>query len=123
MSTALLTTVPALLAHPGFGCGWGWGPGWFFLLFPLFWIIVLIVIFSVFGRRWRRGMRQMGPGAGYDGGYGHPYWGQASDSSSAEKTLAERFAQGDIDEVEYRARLEVLRANRPAGPGPVPPQQ
>jgi len=25
--------------------------------------------------------------------------------------LAERFAQGDIDEKEYRARLEVLRAN------------
>ena len=32
---------------------------------------------------------------------------------SAEQTLAERFAKGDIDETEYRARLEVLRANRP----------
>jgi len=30
---------------------------------------------------------------------------------SAEATLAERFAQGDIDEKEYRARLEVIRAN------------
>jgi putative membrane protein len=29
----------------------------------------------------------------------------------AETTLAERYAKGDIDEVEYRARLEVLRAN------------
>ena len=29
----------------------------------------------------------------------------------AESTLAERFAQGDIDEKEFRARLEVLRAN------------
>ena len=27
--------------------------------------------------------------------------------------LSERFAKGDIDETEYRARLEVLRANRP----------
>ena len=33
--------------------------------------------------------------------------------SSPESTLAERFAKGDIDETEYRARLEVLRANRP----------
>jgi len=122
MSTALVTAVPAFLAHPGWGYGWGWGPGWFFLLFPLFWIIVFIVIFSVFGRRWRR-TRQTGPGTGYGYG-GHPHWGQQADGSfSAEKTLAERFAQGDIDEVEYRARLEVLRANRSAGPGPVPPQQ
>lgn len=120
MSTALLSMVPAVLAHPGYGFGWGWGPGWFFLFFPLFWIIVFIVIFGIFGRRWRRGAREMGPGYGY----GHPYWGPQSDASaSAEKTLAERFAQGDIDEVEYRARLEVLRANRPAGPGPVPPKE
>ncbi|HLU63928.1 MAG TPA: SHOCT domain-containing protein [Protaetiibacter sp.] len=27
--------------------------------------------------------------------------------------LAERFARGDIDEVEYRARLEVLRGSQP----------
>ena len=38
-------------------------------------------------------------------------------SRGAESTLAERFAQGDIEEKEYRARLEVLRANRfPAQP-------
>jgi putative membrane protein len=35
-----------------------------------------------------------------------------SATQAAERTLAERFAHGDIDEVEYRARLEVLRANR-----------
>ena len=28
-----------------------------------------------------------------------------------QRRLAERFAQGDIDEKEYRARLEVLRNN------------
>ena len=33
-------------------------------------------------------------------------------TKSAEATLAQRFAQGDIEEAEYRARLEVLRANR-----------
>ncbi|MEJ1231340.1 MAG: hypothetical protein WDM88_12995 [Galbitalea sp.] len=37
-----------------------------------------------------------------------------------EATLAERFAQGDIDEKEYRARLEVLRANNQ---GPQQPQR
>ena len=41
----------------------------------------------------------------------------ASDAGrAAEATLGERFAQGDMDEVEYRARLEVLRANRPTPP-------
>jgi putative membrane protein len=51
------------------------------------------------------------------GAYGHPFgaWGNAG--RGAESTLAERFAQGDIDEKEYRARLEVLRAsNGPTGP-------
>lgn len=31
------------------------------------------------------------------------------DQSSAERTLAERYAQGEIDEQEYRQRLHVLR--------------
>ncbi|WP_199727296.1 SHOCT domain-containing protein [Cryobacterium tepidiphilum] len=79
--------------------GWGGGPGWF-LLIPLFWIILLIVLFAVFSRRWRHGW------ADHPGGWQAP-------AARAEGTLAERFAQGDIDEVEYRARLEVLRANRP----------
>ena len=51
---------------------------------------------------------------------GHGYWGAAQASRQAESTLAERFAQGDIDEKEYRARLEVLRANAPQAPtGPM----
>ena len=81
--------------------GWGGGPGWF-LLIPLFWIVVLVLLFAFLGRRWRQGW----VGGGYPGHPGGP-------SAGAEATLAERFAQGDIDEVEYRARLEVLRANRP----------
>ncbi len=80
---------------------WAGGFSPFFLLVPLFWILVFVLILGVLGRRWRRA------------GYGHPGWRNAS--HPAEQTLAERFAQGDIDEVEYRARLEVLRANRPAG--------
>ena len=107
-------------AHPGWG--WGGGFGWFFLLIPLFWILFFVTMFLIFGRRWRRGWG--GPsGSGGPGYYGGPQqWAEGSGpgtaARSAERTLAERFAQGDIDEVEYRARLEVLRANRPDGQTP-----
>ena len=98
----MLTTLATLgiAAHIGgpFG-GFHWA---FLLLIPLFWILVIALVFGVFGRRWRR--------HAWQNGYGHHgHWGQAA--RSAESTLAERFAQGDIDEKEYRARLEVLRAN------------
>jgi putative membrane protein len=87
--------------------GFGFFP--FFPLFfviPFFWIAVIVVLAIVFGRR-RRAM------------WG--YWRENGASSSAEQTLAQRYANGDIDEQEYRARLEVLRANRPAfGPGSGP---
>lgn len=77
-----------------------WGPGWWFLLIPLFWIAVFAVLFAIFGRRWRRAA---------ENGYG-PH-GRLSPARQAEATLAERFARGDIDETEYRARLEVIRTN------------
>ncbi|WP_394771524.1 SHOCT domain-containing protein [Lacisediminihabitans sp.] len=84
----------------------GAGFGFLFLLIPLFWIGLFVLIFSLAGRRWRR--------AGWGGpghyGPGHTPWGGGA-ARSAESTLAERFAQGDIDEKEYRARLEVIRAN------------
>lgn len=79
-----------------------WGFGWWFLLIPLFWILVFVLVFAIFGRRWRRAAAD---------GYG-PY-GRSTPVRQAETTLAERFAKGDIDETEYRARLEVIRANAP----------
>jgi putative membrane protein len=96
--------LAAAAVHP-------FGPGpWLFFLIPLFWILVFVILFSIFGRR-RRAMW---------GAYGHGYgpWAHAQAARNAESTLAERFAQGDIDEKEYRARLEVLRTNNP-----VPPQK
>ena len=96
ISTAMLPGHP--VAGP-----WTAGWGWVFVLIPLLWIAFFALLFFVIGRRWRRAAW-----AG-DGSYGPP-WARAA---SAEQTLAERFAKGDIDEVEYRARLEVLRANRP----------
>lgn len=104
---ATLATIGTHLAGPGFH--------WLFLLVPLFWILLFVVIFAIAGRRWRRG----GWHHGYAHGFGpHAYLG-AQAARSAEGSLAERFAQGDIDEKEYRARLEVLRAN--AYPTQVPP--
>jgi putative membrane protein len=97
-------TALALAAHPG---GPGFGFGWiFFILIPLFWIAVFVLIGSLARRRWSRG----GWGPGHWAG-GHAPWVAAAAARGAESTLAERFAQGDIDEKEYRARLEVLRAN------------
>ena len=100
MFTAL--ALSAVAFHP-------WHGGFWFFLIPLFWILLIVALFAIFGRR-RRAMW-----AAYGHGYGHP-WAQAQAARSAESTLAERYAQGDIDEKEYRARLEVLRASVPQPP-------
>lgn len=79
MTTALL---PILDYMPG--QAWG-GPGWFVLI-PFFWILLIgLCIFA--GRRYR--LRHS--------------------PASAEGVLRERYARGEIDETEYRQRLEVLR--------------
>jgi putative membrane protein len=95
--------LAAAVVHP-----FGHGFGWLFFLIPLFWILLIVALVAIFGRR-RRAMW---------GEYGHGYgpWAQAQAARSAESTLAERYAQGDIDEKEYRARLEVLRASAPQPP-------
>ena len=117
---AAITTMAApaaLAAHPywGHGGGGGW---WFFPLIPLlffgFWIVLFLgVIRPLIWRRrgWGGGGPWGGPGGpggyGWYGGPGHP-----GAAGSAEAVLAERFARGEVDEAEYRARLEVLRAPR-----------
>ena len=95
---ALSTASHSVAAHM---VGWGPGFGWWFLLIPLFWILLFGLVFAIFGRRWRRNA--------VENGYGPQ--GRMNPARQAETTLAERYAKGDIDEVEYRARLEVLRAN------------
>jgi putative membrane protein len=97
-----LTLLPSLANHPGpYGYGYG-GFHWWFLLFPFgflfFWLLVALIFRTVL---WR-GRGPWGPGRGWQG-----------TAASAEQTLATRFAAGDIDEQEYRARLEVLRASPP----------
>lgn len=101
-------TVATLAAHPG-GPGFGLGLVFLFLI-PLFFFGLFVLFASIGRRRW---MRAGGYGRGPwgHGNWGPGGWGNAA--RSAESTLAERFAQGDIDEKEYRARLEVLRASNP----------
>ncbi|NHA69140.1 hypothetical protein EPD83_013925 [Phycicoccus sp. CMS6Z-2] len=63
----------------------------------MFWVLVAVLVRLLVVRRW--GGRGLGPGG--------------ARRDSAEQTLATRFAAGDIDEREYRARLGVLRAAPP----------
>jgi putative membrane protein len=73
------------------------GPGPWWPLIPLFWIAFIILLFAFFGRFARRRWH--------------------SGTYSGESRLAERYASGEIDEVEYRKRLAVLREAGPKGPG------
>ncbi len=104
MFTAL--ALSAVAFHP-------WHGGFWFFLIPLFWILVVVALFAIFGRRRRQWMRD---GYGPHGQFGWQGWQHAQAAGSAESVLAQRYANGDIDEKEYRARLEVLRSS-----GPVPP--
>ncbi|WP_423183962.1 SHOCT domain-containing protein [Arthrobacter sp. NyZ413] len=98
MLTSLSTTIAAAAAHlpadtVAHGNGFAFWP--FFLVFPLFWILV-VGFFVFFGRRmWRRNR-------------------QWAATQGAEGVLRERYARGEIDETEYRQRLEVLRAHTEA---------
>ena len=66
----------------------GWWP-----IFPLFWFLLIFGLIFVF----RRGCR------------GRYHSGRAGESA-----LGERFARGEIDEREYRERLDVLRNAKPS---------
>jgi putative membrane protein len=79
---AVLTIAAEIAGH-------GWGPGPWWPIFPLFWVLLWgVLIFAVFrfrgGARWQRG-------------------------HSAVDVLAERYARGEITVEEYRERLDVLK--------------
>ncbi len=87
----------SLVLASGGPWGDGWEGGWLLarLAFTVLWIVVVFVIvrFVIFGR-W--------------GGRGRGGWGP-SPMEQAQGVLAERYARGEIDAEEYRARLETLK--------------
>ncbi len=109
----MLTTI-ALAAAP-FHPAWGWGPG-FWIVPAVFWLLIIGLIVTLIVTR-RRRWRDAGWGGPFVGpwGPGGP-WASAQAARNAEAVLAERFARGDIEEQEYRARLEVLRSQQPQPP-------
>jgi putative membrane protein len=72
---------------------WGHGHHGWFLLFPLFWLLVLFLFARFFF--WRRGR-----------------WGWANGGreprTDPREILAERYARGEISHEEYRERLANL---------------
>ena len=74
-----------VLMHEAWG-GWPWlAPLWI-----LFWIVVIVLAFRFFTKR---------------GAWCGPRRATTHDPAAI---LAERFARGEIDAAEYRARLEVV---------------
>lgn len=97
---------------------WHGGPGPWFLVFPLFWVAVAIFVRKALRRR--RGLAGgpgrgygpgYGPGPGYDRGHGHGRFGWSGPESAAPtpvETLNRKYADGEIDEFEYRQRYDLL---------------
>jgi putative membrane protein len=97
MLTSIATTLAAAASQlPADAGAYGpWAGGGFspwFLLFPLFWILVIGLFIFVARRTWRRNHE----------------WATAR---GGESVLRERYARGEIDESEYRQRLQVLRGD------------
>ena len=69
------------------------GPGAWWPIFPILWLLVVATIVAVCLRFGRRHRAYAGPRAG-------------------EAKLAERFAAGEITEQEYRERRSVLKENK-----------
>jgi putative membrane protein len=83
----MLAELASYPAYHGHGPWDGGGPGWW-LVFPiLFWVVVLSVVGYLIYR-------------------GSP---RRSARSAAERTLAERYARGEISEEELKQRRDVLR--------------
>ena len=81
----VITMAGEMLAN-----GANWGPGGWWPIFPLFWLLLWgVLIFALV--RGRRG------------------WGRWNQGQSAKDVLAERYARGEIDGEEYRERLSQLQ--------------
>ena len=86
----LISAVPTLAAAHDH---WD-GPGPWWPIFPILWLLLVIAIFTTFGFFGRRRFGRMYALAGQRAG---------------ESRLAERYAAGEIDEQEYERRLATLK--------------
>jgi putative membrane protein len=73
-----------------------WPQHWWFLFFPLFWLVVFACLFRFVLFRRSTGCWSLGDRPGPRGPQG---------------ILAERYARGEIGDEEYRTRLDRLRAD------------
>ncbi|MGC1214559.1 MAG: hypothetical protein WA890_25275 [Micromonospora sp.] len=88
MMTEFVGLASRTYTHPGWnGPGSGGGPGWWLIFPALFWLVVLSAVGYL---AWRRSPAQQARIAG-------------------ERTLAERYARGEITEEELKLRRGVLR--------------
>lgn len=77
----------------------GWGYTGMVIGMVLFWALIIVGIIALI---------RFSTGANQSRGIAQPQ--SYSDYESPEQLLAGRFARGELDETEYRHRLEVLRA-------------
>ncbi|MFE7592251.1 SHOCT domain-containing protein [Kitasatospora sp. NPDC057512] len=89
------------------------GPGPWILLIPLVWIAVVVLVIAVLRRTvWRRHGCGYGARAGFGAGAGA---GAVAEHPLA--VLGRRYAEGDIDAEEYRAKRAVLSEPSRGDPG------
>lgn len=85
--------------------GWNGGPGPWILLVPLFWITVIVFVRKVvFGGRRFSGRRAE---------FGAAFAPRQAPAPSPIDTLNRRYAEGQIDEFEYRERYDLLTVALP----------
>jgi len=115
-----VTTLPALGQQPQtapnlpvgpymWGGPWGWHP--FMIVVPIFAVLAIIGIMTIFVWlvRWAtRGNPFYGHHGFHHSHRGCPYWGGPDRGRAALDILEERFARGEIDKVEFEDKRKLL---------------
>jgi len=112
--------------HVHEGLGWGGWLLWVLFMVALWALVIMAVVWLVRSFTHRGSVTTQGAMRVHGGS---PPWREGGTGTvPAEQILAERFAHGQIDEHEYRARLGVLRGDQPMAeqvepPAPPPPPE